>query len=81
MTVQLTVAGDPKDCREIIYKLRLLSDLHISTIYEQCHETRWHVNYFVILDEVGNPRWSLEKLPDPESFFEAVKLYSWGKPQ
>ena len=31
MTVQLTIARDPQDCRDTIYKLRLISGLKIST--------------------------------------------------
>ena len=81
MTVQLTIAGDPQDCRDTIYKLRLICGLKISTIYEQCNETKVHANYFLILDEVGDPKWSLENLPDPDSFFREVKRFSWGDPQ
>ena len=81
MTVQLTVAGDPQDCRDVIYKLRLVSELKISTIYEQCNETKVHASYFVILDEKGDSRWSLENLPDSDSFFREVKRFSWGDPQ
>jgi hypothetical protein len=81
MRVCITVSGDPQDCRDTIYKLRLVSELKISTIYEQCIETRWHANYYIVLDEVGSPKWSLENLPDPDSFFREVKRYSWGEPQ
>ena len=76
--IEITVNGDPEECRHAIYQLRLLSDLHISKIYEQCLPRKEWVSYYIILDEVENPRWSLESLPDPDSFFEAVHRYSWG---
>ncbi len=75
--IEITVAGIPAECRDTIYRLRLASGLYISTIYEQDVETETHASYFLILDMVGNPRWSLENLPDPGGFFEAVRRYSW----
>ncbi|MBE6518235.1 MAG: hypothetical protein E7Z70_01655 [Thermoplasmata archaeon] len=76
--IEITVEGDLEECRHAIYQLRLLSDLHISTIYEQCIPSKVRASYYVILDVVGDPRWSLESLPDPDGFFKAVHRYSWG---
>jgi len=77
--IEITVEGRPEECRHAIYRLRLMSSLSISVIYEQKRPSEESVSYYVRLEEEGDPRWSLESLPDPDSFFEAVHRFTWGE--
>lgn len=76
--IEVTVEGTPEECREMIYRLRLTSVLPISGIYEQCSPTKEKASYFIRFEKRGDPKWSIESLPDSEGFFEAVHRYSWG---
>lgn len=76
--IQLTIAGDPKDCIEVIDHIRHMKNQHIDTIYHQNIPNKRHMSIFVVLDEVGDPRWSIKDLPTIEQFMRAVDRYSWG---
>lgn len=77
MTVEISITGNPAECRNAIYQMRLMRDIFIADIYEERPGNSVQEWYCVIMDGKGNPRWSLENLPDPESFFEAVRKRSW----
>ena len=79
--IEITVEGKPEECRHAVYQLRLMSSLSISVIYEQNRPSEESVSYYIRLEEEGDPRWSLESLPDPDGFFKAVHRYSWGDPE
>ena len=77
MTVEFSITGNPAECRNAIYQMRLMRDIFIADIYEERPGNSVQEWYCVIMDRNGNPRWSLVNLPDPESFFEAVRNRSW----
>ena len=77
MTVEFSITGNPAECRNAIYQMRLMRDIFIADIYEERPGNSVQEWYCVIMDGKENPRWSLENLPDSESFFEAVRNRSW----
>ena len=77
MTVEISITGNPAECRNAIYQMRLMRDIFIADIYEERQGNSVQEWYCVIMDGKGNPCWSLDNLPDPDSFVEAVKKRSW----
>jgi len=55
MTVEISITGNPAECRNAIYQMRLMRDVFIADIYEERPGNSVQEWYCVILDGKENP--------------------------